>query len=105
MNNRAAFTLVELLVVITILVVLLAMLTPAMDRAIYQAQLTVSAANLKSIAGGVTTYATEQQRKYPHRRALNEYPDQDGQPTQLNEVYQHGGRGPDDQPLDDRPLI
>ena len=34
-----AFTLVELLVVITIIVILLALLTPAMDRAVYHAEM------------------------------------------------------------------
>jgi prepilin-type N-terminal cleavage/methylation domain-containing protein len=100
-----AFTLIELLVVITIIVVLLALLTPALDKAIYQAELAVDGANQKTIATGVTVYSTSFNRRYPHRRALNELPEQAGQPMQLNDTYTNGGKGQDGQPLDDRTLI
>src|SRR5688572_2452466 len=68
--KSTGFTLVELLVVITIIVILLAMLAPAMDTAIYQAQLAVCATNLKGIAPGVTAYAMNNQRRYPDRRTV-----------------------------------
>src|ERR1041384_4524111 len=42
-----AFTLVELLVVVAIIVVLLSLLTPALDKAIYQAELAVCGADLR----------------------------------------------------------
>jgi prepilin-type N-terminal cleavage/methylation domain-containing protein len=61
------FTLVELLVVITIIVVLLALLTPAMDQAIYQAELTVCGARHKALGGGVSAYAMDHARAYPIR--------------------------------------
>ena len=64
---RTAFTLVELLVVITIVVVLLALLAPAMDKAIYQAELAVCGANQDALAGGATLYAMGSRRFYPHR--------------------------------------
>ena len=64
---RKAFTLVELLVIITIIVVLLALLAPAMGKAIYQAQLAACATRLKSFATGVTVYAIDYRRSYPHR--------------------------------------
>lgn len=67
---RSAFTLIELLVVITIVVVLLALLAPAMDQAIYQAELAVCGANQKSIGNGVMLYAMENQRRYPERKGL-----------------------------------
>ncbi len=66
-QRERGFTLVELLVVITIIVILLALLVPAMDKAIYQAELAVCGANLKAIGNGVTTYATDFDRWYPHR--------------------------------------
>jgi prepilin-type N-terminal cleavage/methylation domain-containing protein len=61
------FTLIELLVVITIIVVLLALLTPALDQAIYQTELAVCEATLKTISGGVLIYTQEYRRSYPHR--------------------------------------
>jgi prepilin-type N-terminal cleavage/methylation domain-containing protein len=66
-TSRRGFTLVELLVVITIIVVLLALLTPALDRAMYQAELTVCAARLKGIGSAVAGYAMENRRFYPDR--------------------------------------
>ncbi len=64
---RHGFTLIELLVVVAIIAVLLALLTPAMDQAIYEAELTGCAANLKTIASGVTVYAAGHARKFPTR--------------------------------------
>ena len=61
------FTLVELLVVITIIVVLLSLLTPALDEAVYQAELTKCGAQLKSYATALTTGAVERRRSYPRR--------------------------------------
>ena len=65
-----AFTLVELLVVITIIVVLLALLTPALDQAVYQAELATCGAQLHSMGLGAQTYALDHQRHYPYRRSL-----------------------------------
>lgn len=95
--RHGAFTLVELLVTITIIAVLLAMLTPAMDGAIYQAQLAVCSASLDSIATGATAYALTFQRKYPHRPGLNVT----GKPDQLTDVWA-GGQAAG---FDDRPII
>jgi len=64
--NRG-FTLVELLVVVSIIAMLLALLTPALDQAIYQAELTVCGAGLDSIATTVVTRAMEKRRQYPVR--------------------------------------
>jgi hypothetical protein len=60
-----AFTLVELLVVITIIVVLISLLTPALDRAIYQAQLVQCAAGMKTLASASNVYAFDHKRYYP----------------------------------------
>jgi prepilin-type N-terminal cleavage/methylation domain-containing protein len=69
---RHGFTLVELLVVITIIVVLLAMLTPALDQAIYQAELATCAARQKLVASAVATYALEFKRSYPYRAGVQD---------------------------------
>lgn len=63
----AAFTLVELLVVVTIIVMLLAMLTPALDEAVYQAELAVCGATMGQAARGVIAYGAEGRRAYPYR--------------------------------------
>src|SRR6185295_546837 len=69
---RPAFTLIELLVVITIIVVLLSLLAPALDKAIYQAELAVCAANLRAIAGGAAIYASGSKRFYPYRPGVRD---------------------------------
>lgn len=66
-HNRFGFTLVELLVVVTIIVILLALLVPAMDKAIYQTELSLCGANLKGFATGLQTYASGNRRSYPSR--------------------------------------
>jgi hypothetical protein len=66
-KSAIGLTLVELLVVVSIMIVLLALLAPALDRAIYQAELTVCAGKLKAVASGVTTYALANGRRYPDR--------------------------------------
>ncbi len=67
---ETGFTLVELLVVITIIAVLLALLTPALDKAVYQSELAVCASRLKAITTSLTGYASENKRAYPYRPAL-----------------------------------
>src|SRR5687768_324821 len=63
--SRRGFTLVELLVVVTIIVVLLAMLVPALSKAVYQAQLAQCAAGLRATGTGVIEYASANRRFYP----------------------------------------
>jgi hypothetical protein len=71
-GNTRGFTLVELLVLITIIVVLLAMLAPALDRAIYAAELVSCAAQQDGIASGAMLYAMNHKRRYPHRAGTSE---------------------------------
>ena len=65
-----AFTLIELLVVVTILALLLALVVPAMDQAVYQAELSVCAARQDAVGVGVLGYAFDHKRRYPHREHL-----------------------------------
>ena len=66
-TSKGGFTLVELLVVITIVAVLLALLAPALDKAIYQAELAACAANQKGTTAGILIYAHDFKRFYPFR--------------------------------------
>ena len=60
---RAAFTLVELLVVISIIGILVALLLPALSKARETAQRTQCASQMRSVGQGLVTYATDQRRQ------------------------------------------
>ena len=87
MHNRRAFTLIELLVVVAIIVALIAILLPAMGRAIYTANLAICGSHIKQIGLGATNYAADFHRSYPYRYT-------NGKP---NDIMQGG--------IDDRPVI
>jgi prepilin-type N-terminal cleavage/methylation domain-containing protein len=70
-KSPTGFTLVELLVVVTIIVVLLALLMPAMGRAIYQANLTVCGSNQKIVANSAISYTFANKRYYPYRGSFS----------------------------------
>jgi Tfp pilus assembly protein FimT len=102
-TSCTAFSLVELLVVITIIVVLLALLTPALDQAIYQAELARCSSQQHGIAYGAVTYAFDFRRNFPHRPAIQGDPNNawaDGKPSQITDAW-HGGEaaGKDDRPV------
>jgi prepilin-type N-terminal cleavage/methylation domain-containing protein len=63
------FTLVELLVVISIIVLLTAMLIPALEQAVYRARLSTCMGQLRVIGSAVTDYAMDHGSWYPYNRA------------------------------------
>ena len=65
MAGLRAFTIIELLVVTTIIVVLVALLVPSMEQAMAQAQVARCAANMKQTATGWFTYIQDHQGKLP----------------------------------------
>ena len=73
-GSARGFTLVELLVVITIIVILLALLTPALDKAISEAEMAVCASQTRNIAMGATSYAFDSKRYYPDRGGVTNPP-------------------------------
>ena len=64
-HTPEAFTLVELLVVITIIVLLLALLTPAMEKAMELSQRAVCAANLHGTGAGLAQYGFDNRWALP----------------------------------------
>jgi len=65
--RKVAFSLIELLVVLTIIVVLVALLAPALDQAVYHAELAACGATERALGVGVMTYASDSKRRYPYR--------------------------------------
>jgi prepilin-type N-terminal cleavage/methylation domain-containing protein len=101
MKPHAGFTLIELLVVVAIIVVLLALIVPALDRAINAANLTRCATNLKSIGGGAIQYATANKRNYPYRKGVVE----SSHWSYVCKVAQGSTADPTTNPFDDRPIL
>jgi prepilin-type N-terminal cleavage/methylation domain-containing protein len=64
-RKRAAFTLVELLVVIGIIAVLIAILLPALSKAREMAKRTACASNLRSLAELALMYANQSKGRFP----------------------------------------
>jgi prepilin-type N-terminal cleavage/methylation domain-containing protein len=65
-HGSQGFTLVELLVVVSIMAMLIALLLPSLKRARGQAKQVVCAANLKQIKAGLWNYWTEHNGRVPY---------------------------------------
>ncbi len=65
--DHRGFTLIELLVVISLITLLISLLLPALGKSRYRATLTKCASNLRQIAVGATSYATDQGDLFPQR--------------------------------------
>lgn len=61
-----AFTLVEMLVVISIIALLIAILLPTLNKARYNARLAMCAAQLRQLTQALNTYAIDHRSWYPH---------------------------------------
>jgi len=98
LTRRRAFTIVELLVVMAILVLLMALLLPSARRARYVAKLTVCAAQLKQVGAGVLAYTSDNATMYPYRQVawgnnvLNN-------PRHSKLAFKPTQGGPDDRPM------
>lgn len=64
-TKRPRFTLIELMVVVTIIFILAALLLPALTRARYTAKKVVCMNNLKQQVAGLSSYAADNDRWYP----------------------------------------
>ena len=63
--RQPGFTLIEPLVVISIIALLISILLPALQRVKRQARVLYCMSNLKSVGVGLTTYVTENKGKCP----------------------------------------
>ena len=70
MKNKKHFTLIELLIVVTIIAILVAMLLPILHRAKYKARLAICMNNLKQIATMTHVYANDSNDLYPERKDI-----------------------------------
>ena len=85
--TRRAFTIVELLVVVTVIVVLLAITAPTLDVAIREAELVKCSANFHAIGIALHLYLGDSRQFYP---VLNTWTGLLGKPTAKEEA--DGGR-------------
>src|ERR1041385_425886 len=95
-RSEGGFTVIELLVVITIIVVLLALLTPALDEAVYQAELAACSGSHHAAAQGALLYTSDFKRRYPYRPGVS-----GGTGNQPNRLNNNDPRNL----CDDRPTI
>ena len=70
-SSRWAFTLVELLVVISIIALLVSILLPALNKAREQAKSGVCKSNLRQISLGFLYYAEDNNNRFPSRTPIN----------------------------------
>lgn len=79
MTRQRAFTLVELLVVVSIIALLMAILSPSLRRTIFLTRSTRCGSNQRQIASGMTNYAAHNRAYYPARYSKDV----------TNKVYNH----------------
>ena len=66
--NKRSFTLIELLIVVSIIALLAALLLPALARVRYRAKLVMCSSNLNQAGIAAQLYANENNRRYPYRK-------------------------------------
>jgi prepilin-type N-terminal cleavage/methylation domain-containing protein len=87
---RKAFTLVELLVVISIVALLLSLLLPAMQQARYLAEVAVCASTLRQYSIAIISYSTDS-REYPTSARMSTFSNIGQGPIPLSPQGEHAG--------------
>jgi prepilin-type N-terminal cleavage/methylation domain-containing protein len=67
---KKLFSLIELLIVISILAVLMSLFMPALRKSMYQAQFAQCTNGVRTITTGLLIYADDNNEFYPHRGAV-----------------------------------
>ncbi len=89
MSRRRGFTLVELLVVVSVLALLISILVPSLRRARMQAKRTVCSSNLRQIGIAFVGYLSENNDRFPHASfmpSVDPFPVSGEDPIYLSEV-------------------
>jgi prepilin-type N-terminal cleavage/methylation domain-containing protein/prepilin-type processing-associated H-X9-DG protein len=94
--RRAAFTLIELLIVIGIIGALIAILLPAAEHVRHQAYIAKCASNLRQIGLGISMYANENQGNYPRTTYVPGAPIVKGTGSSAIDPFGPGGPQPND---------
>jgi len=90
----AGFTIVELLVVMTLILLLMSILLPSARRARYVAKFATCASQQRQVATGVLSYASDYARQYPFRKVAW------GNNPRHSKIAQNvKSGGPDDRPM------
>jgi prepilin-type N-terminal cleavage/methylation domain-containing protein len=88
MKKQRAFTIIELLVVVSIIALLVGILLPAISKARQQAMLTVSQGNLRNLQAALDNYAAEYADRQP--TAINDNAaSYGGSPAEANNQWQN----------------
>lgn len=94
-SRAAAFTLVELLVVVAIIALLIAILLPSLNRARAQSKLTICGSNLRQVGTGVHLYAQQNGDAIPRGPAEQmPFAAQNWDEWATNQVWIGGKRAP-----------
>ncbi|MBI1375080.1 MAG: hypothetical protein GC159_20365 [Phycisphaera sp.] len=93
-HNTRAFTIVELLVVMSIIVLLLALLLPSARRARYVAKFATCASQQRQIGVGVMIYTNDYMTQYPYRKVAF-----GSNPRHSKLAFNAKSGGPDDRPM------
>jgi prepilin-type N-terminal cleavage/methylation domain-containing protein len=87
MYKKSVFTLVELLVVITILAILVSLLSPALSRVVFNTKLATCKVNLQTIHTGFTMYADDNNSFFPKNKNRRNRPFQLGKGGSDQSIY------------------